>query len=111
MRNRTIAAAVVTGTVLAGVVAVGGTASAAATRANVANTKPAWTAHTKVLGHPARSHALSATVYLAPRGGLAAVSKYATAAATPGSSTYHRWLTPAQYESRLRRDEQDGPRR
>ena len=101
MRNRTITTAVVTATVLAGVVAVGGTASATTTRAAVANTKPAWTAHTKALGHPAGSRSLSATVYLAPRGGVAAVSKYATAAATPGSSSYHQWLTPAQYEARF----------
>ncbi len=102
MRKRTIATVVITGsTVLAGVVAVGGTASATTARAAVANTKPAWTSHAKALGHPAASHTMKATVYMAPRGGLAAVSAYATAAATRGNALYHHWLTPAQYEARF----------
>src|SRR4029079_7294605 len=41
----------------------------------------------------------SLRVYLAPRGGLAALRAAVAAVATPGSATYHRFLTPAQYRA------------
>ena len=40
-------------------------------------------------------------MYLAPVGGLAAVERAATAMSKPGSTSYHKFLTPAQYQARF----------
>jgi len=53
------------------------------------------------VGAPASTAQVSARVYLAPNGGLAALSAAARAASTPGSATYGRFLTPAQYHARF----------
>jgi subtilase family serine protease len=60
-----------------------------------------WTAHAVRLGAAPGSTKVNARVYLAPRGGLAAVQRAATAMSTPGSGSYHRFLTPAQYRARF----------
>jgi subtilase family serine protease len=39
-------------------------------------------------------------VYLAPRGGIAALRAALTAVSTPGSASYRHFLTPAQYRAR-----------
>jgi subtilase family serine protease len=62
---------------------------------------PTWTASATHLGAARPGAAASARVYLAPRGGLAAVARAAAAMATRGSATYHRFLTPAQYQARF----------
>ncbi|SHG20476.1 physarolisin II. Serine peptidase. MEROPS family S53 [Jatrophihabitans endophyticus] len=102
MHRRGITAATITATtVLAAAVAAAGDASAAPTPQAVPHTKPAWTAHAKHLGHAKDSAAVQARVYLAPRGGLAALKRTATAIATPGNAQYGKVLTAAQYRARF----------
>jgi subtilase family serine protease len=101
MHKRSItAAAIAATTVLASALAMT-PASAAPTTKAVPNTKPAWVSHATHLGSAANSAATNARVYLAPRGGLAAVKQAATAMATPGSASYHKFLTAAQYRARF----------
>jgi subtilase family serine protease len=87
---------------LVAVVAAGGaaTATGASTHAvALRGSAPAWTAHAAV--RPAKASArVSVRVYLAPRGGLAALKRAVSAVATPGSATYRHFLTPAQYRAR-----------
>jgi len=86
---------------LAAVVAAGGVATATGASSHAValrGSAPAWTAHAAV--RPAKaSGRVSLRVYLAPRGGLAALRAAVAAVATPGSATYHRFLTPAQYRA------------
>ena len=104
MRRRTTLAALATGAALVtGVLAVPPSADAAGATASphaVPHATPAWTAHAHSLGAASSSSAVHARVYLAPRGGLAALARAATAAATPGSASYHKFLTSAQYAAR-----------
>src|SRR5581483_9841205 len=95
------AAAVAATTVLATALTNAGAANAAVTPKAVPNTKPAWTAHAQHLGAASSKSAVRARVYLAPRGGLAAVEQLAAAQATPGSAQYHRFITAAQYRARF----------
>jgi subtilase family serine protease len=101
MRRRTTLAALATGAALVtGVLAVPPSADAAGATASphaVPRATPTWTAHARHLGAASSTAAVHARVYLAPRGGLATLQRAATAAATPGSATYHKFLTPAQY--------------
>ncbi len=86
---------------LAVVVAAGGVATATGASSHAValrGSAPAWTAHAAV--RPAKSSgSVSVRVYLAPRGGLAALRAAVTAVATPGSASFHRYLTPAQYRA------------
>jgi subtilase family serine protease len=101
MHKRSItAAAIAATTVLASALAMT-PASAAPTTKAVPNTKPAWVSHATHLGSAANSAATNARVYLAPRGGLAAVKQAALGMATPGSPSYHKFLTAAQYQARF----------
>ena len=109
MRRRSITAKTLTaGAVLAAAVAAvlvtalaASPATAGPSEKTVPNTKPLWTAHATHLGAASASAPVSARVYLAPRGGLAAVKDAAVAMATPGSASYHQFLTPAQYQARF----------
>jgi subtilase family serine protease len=102
MQKRRIAAAALTATtVLATAIAVAPSASATRTRTAVPNSKPLWTAHAKHLGAARGAAKIHARVYLAPRGGLAAVRTAAIAMSTPGSASFHKFLTPAQYRARF----------
>src|SRR5262249_40098339 len=66
-------------------------------RTTVPHTKPAWTAHARQLGSASNQAKVNARVYLAPRGGLAALKKAAVAVSTKGSPSYHHFLTPKQF--------------
>ncbi len=107
-RRRITAKTIAAGALLAGALAAVLVAALAASPATagpsektVPNTKPLWTAHATHLGGASASAPVSARVYLAPRGGLAAVKEAAIAMATPGSASYHQFLTPAQYQARF----------
>ena len=102
MHRRSITAAGVAAATVLGTALVGATgASATPTAKAVPNTKPAWTAHAQHLGAASAHSAVNARVYLAPRGGLSAVQAAAVAMATPGSASYHHFLTTAQYRARF----------
>src|SRR4051794_11356155 len=98
MHKRVITAALVTGaTVIATAVAATGSASAAPSRSTVPHTKPAWVAHAHQLGRASNHAKVTSRVYLAPRGGLAALKQAANAVSTKGSASYHHFLSAAQY--------------
>ena len=88
-------------TLVAAALAAGGPAQAAhhSGRAAIAHSKPAWLAHARHLGAAKSSAAVEGRVYLAPRGGLAALKQAALAVSTPGSATYHHFLTAQQYRA------------
>jgi subtilase family serine protease len=81
--------------VLAIAVTATGSATAAPAARAVAHSKPAWVSHAKSLGKATGT--VKARVYFEPKGGLNALEAAATAMATPGSATYHQFLTEPQY--------------
>ena len=92
------AAALAAGALVAACFAsVGPVGAAPSARSAIAHSKPSWLAHSQKLGKADPNAAVSGRVYLAPRGGLAAVAKQALAVSTKGSPQYRHFLTPAQY--------------
>ncbi|HEY8318943.1 MAG TPA: S53 family peptidase [Amnibacterium sp.] len=75
-------------------------ASAAEPNTAIPNSKPSWVAKATKVGTPAGTATTSVRVYLAPKGGLAALKADALAVSTPGSATYGHFITPAQYRAR-----------
>jgi subtilase family serine protease len=57
-------------------------------------------AHGKRVGTPSANSPVNIRLYLAPRGGLAAMAAAEHAISTPGSASYHQFLTPAQFHAR-----------
>ncbi|MBV9101228.1 MAG: serine protease, partial [Candidatus Dormibacteraeota bacterium] len=72
-------------------------AASAATRASVQGGTASWVAHASSLGHAGAARQMSVRLYLAPRGGEAALEAAVTAVSTPGSGSYGRYLSAAQY--------------
>ncbi|HEY2166918.1 MAG TPA: protease pro-enzyme activation domain-containing protein, partial [Jatrophihabitantaceae bacterium] len=96
--RRMLLAVVAVGAATAGLTVTAGSASAAGAH-QIPNSLPKWLAHATHLGHAGASAPVSARVYLAPRGGLTALAQTATAMATPGSASYRKFLTAAQYQA------------
>jgi subtilase family serine protease len=88
-------------TVVAGAVLAPAGAHASPARRAIPDSRPSWLGSAQNLGAASASAPVSARVYLAPKGGLSALSAAATAMATPGSASYHHFLTPAQYQARF----------
>ena len=65
----------------------------------LANSAPAWMAHAKNIGKADNSGTVNLRVYLAPKGGVAALQAAVAAVSTPGSSSYRHFITPAQYNA------------
>ncbi|HEY8858377.1 MAG TPA: S53 family peptidase [Gaiellales bacterium] len=88
---------------LAAVIAAAGVvtaASASSLAVVLKGSAPAWAARAAV--RPAKaSGRVNVRVYLAPRGGIAALRAAVSAASTPGSATYGHYLKPAQYRARF----------
>ena len=79
---------------------VAGTPQAgAAPRRTLADTAPRWVAKTRSLGRANGAKQQTVKVYLAPKGGLPALKAHVAAVADPKSSSYRKFLTPAQYHS------------
>jgi subtilase family serine protease len=96
MQKRSItAAAIGAATIVATAVAAGPADGAPAPKA-IPHSKPTWTAHAKHLGAATASTPVQARVYLAPRGGLAAVAQVARQVAAS-----HNYLSTAQYRARF----------
>jgi len=102
MHKRRITAALIAATTVAGTaLATSGSAQAQSATRAIPHTNPLWTSHAKHLGSANASAPVHARVYLAPRGGLSALKSAAVAMSTPGSPSYHQFLTPAQYRARF----------
>ena len=63
----------------------------------VPKSTPEWLSHARTLGRASGAASVNFKVYLAPRGGIDTVKAAVTASATPGTSGYHKFLTPAAY--------------
>jgi len=88
---------------LAAVIAAAGVvtaASASSLAVVLKGSAPAWAARAAVRPAKASGH-VNVRVYLAPRGGIAALRAAVSAASTPGSATYGHYLKPAQYRARF----------
>ncbi|MGI8761889.1 MAG: S53 family peptidase [Jatrophihabitantaceae bacterium] len=99
MHKRTIAVTLTAASALvAAVLAAPPGAQATPSPKAIPNTTPTWLGHAQHLGHA--NAPVSARVYLAPNGGLAALQHAVAAVSTPGSSEYRHFLTPQQYYAR-----------
>ena len=67
----------------------------------IPHSKPSWLGKATHLGDASEAAKTSAKVYLAPKGGLDALKAAALAVSTPGSASYGRFITPAQYRARF----------
>ena len=74
--------------------------SAAQTRVTLRGSRPIWASDARVVGAAATSGKVGVRVYLAPRGGQAALQRAVLAVSTPGSAQYRHFITPAQYRAR-----------
>jgi subtilase family serine protease len=101
MRKRNLALTLTTASALvAGILAApSGAGAAPQAKAAIPHTKPDWTAHAKNVGHANAKAAVTARVYLAPNGGLAALQQAALAVSTPGSATYRQFVSAGQYQA------------
>lgn len=104
MSRRTVVGGVVCAFAISALVAGVTTATAdaqaaPAARAKLANSAPSWLGHAKHTGQAAASSAVTARVYLAPKGGVAALQKAVAAVSTPGSASYRHFMTVAQYDA------------
>src|SRR5689334_10247782 len=96
MRTRGVTAALAAALALVAIATAASGAGAASSARAIRNTKPLWTAHARRLGAAPHGAKVSARVYLAPRGGLAALAQAATA-----MSRDRHFLTPVQYRARF----------
>ena len=69
--------------------------------ARLAHSTPAWTAGKTALRAAPASQQVAVRVYLAPRGGTAALDAAVRAVSTPGTSSYRQFLSPSQYRARF----------
>ena len=100
MHKRTMTAALVSAsTLVAGILVAAPAAQARPAPMGVPHTKPAWLGHAQPLGHADAKSAVTARVYLAPRGGFDALKAAATAVSTPGNASYKQFVTPAGYQA------------
>ena len=104
MHKRTIARSATTlGAVSAlavGVLAAAPGASAHPSRQALPNSAPTWLGRASHHGKTSDRSSVSARVYLAPNGGLAALKNAVAGVSTPGSATYRQFLSTAQYAAR-----------
>ena len=66
----------------------------------IANTLPGWLGRAQQVQVTAKvATPQTVRVYLAPKGGLAALQAAVASLSTPGSANYGKWLTSAQYDA------------
>jgi subtilase family serine protease len=102
-RWRGVAVSATVVAVTAAIFAVPGLAGASGTGARVTlrGSQPGYAARSRAVSAVSTSATVGVRVYLAPKGGQAALAKFAMAVSTPGSAQYRRFLTPAQYRARF----------
>ena len=99
MHRRTMGVALAAASALVAGVLAAPSADAAPTPKAIPHTKPTWVGHAQHLGRANSGSTVQARVYLAPNGGLAALQQAVHDVSTPGSASYHHFLTPAQYRA------------
>jgi subtilase family serine protease len=75
-------------------------ANAADNRKTLGGTKPAWAKSAADKGAASSGQQIDAKIWLAGKN-PAGLDAYATAVSTPGSASYGKFLTPAQYQARF----------
>jgi subtilase family serine protease len=105
-RTRTFIAAAATGVAVAAlsctsIVGASGLASAAPTPAvaRIPGSAVPFTSHLRAAGTVAASQKLSVQVWLRPQ--VTAARSFAAAVSTPGSASFHQYLSPAAYAARF----------
>ena len=99
-KRKTVVVLTAASALLAASLVIPAAANATASPSAVPNSTPTWLAKAKYLGHADGKAAVSARVYLAPRGGLSALAVAAKAVSTPGSASYGHFLTQTQYAAK-----------
>ena len=74
---------------------------AAQARVTLHGSRPAWAHRAPLVGPASASGKVGVRVYLAPKGGEAALRAAALAVSTPGSAQYRHFITPAEYQARF----------
>jgi subtilase family serine protease len=97
MVKRTLTAALIAVPALIAGLVVADPAHGSPGRAAIPNSRPSWLGRAHALGAASPNAPVTGRVYLAPRGGLAALQREAVAVSTPGSRQFRKFLTPAQY--------------
>ncbi|MGN8027809.1 S53 family peptidase [Microbacterium sp. 22242] len=87
----------VVATVAASLGGAGAANAAPPPKAPIPNSTPGWLSHATKGG--AANGSVSARVYLAPAGGMDALTALAASVSTPGSAQYRHFLTAAQYHA------------
>jgi subtilase family serine protease len=100
MRKRALGGAVLAITAVVAGLAPGTAAQADPSRKAIANSTPGWLSHGKKSGDAPASAVVQARIYLAPNGGLDALTAAAYAVSTPGSASYHQYLTAKQFHAK-----------
>jgi subtilase family serine protease len=78
-----------------------GASAPAAGRVTLKNSAPSWVAHTAAPNISGSGVPVDVQLFLAPRGGQAALDAAVAAVSTPGSPSYRHFITPAQYRARF----------
>jgi subtilase family serine protease len=76
-------------------------ASGAQARLTLRGSQPGYASRSRAVGTVPSSARVSVRVYLAPRGGQAALATFAMAVSTPGNALYRHFLSTAQYRARF----------
>lgn len=100
MKLRTSMTAVIAVATLAAASMAGAPTAQAASRHKLSSTSHAWVGHARSLGRAKASRKLTLKVYLAPNGGIDALKADVARVSDPKSSSYRKFLTPAQYAAR-----------
>ena len=101
LKRKLTAVALAAATTVATVLLAAPSASAATTpHKSIPHTAPVWLKSARHLGGAAGTASVTANVYLAPNGGLASVQAAVAAVSTPGSATFHKFMTTAQYKAK-----------
>jgi subtilase family serine protease len=98
-RIRRTGAVLATAALVAGSAGLASTAQAQSARHTLAGSKPAWATTSHRHGAASAGTPVEFRVYLDWRNGAAAAA-YARAVSTPGSTSYGKFLTPAQFKAR-----------
>ena len=100
VRKPLIAVTATSALVVAALAGAGSAGATPAARKALDQSTPAWLGKAHKLGGASSKAPVDFRVYLAPRGGTATVEAAVKAVSTPGSATYHKYLSPAQYHQR-----------
>lgn len=96
-----LSAVAAAGALVAAAMVAAPTASATPKPVRVPRTAPAWVAEAHPIGNAPAGGISTFRVYLAPRGGTAALRTAVSAVSDPSSPSYRKFLSAAQYHARF----------